>query len=165
MNLLGWRSGWAVLRRVSATGSAGARRGPPAGGGIYTGAALTEGGATASVVTGADVATTVSGGTTAGVAVGAVAGDAATSLALLGRIVADVASQYGYDVREPDEVAFALGVISVGSATTPAMKLAALCSLSRLTQQMMRRATWAQLNKHGLVQAGAGHIQRTRSSL
>lgn len=119
--------------------------------GIYATMALAEGSASAVVVTGATVATTVSGGTSAIVAVGAVAADAASSIALLGRIVALAAAEYGYDVRDPEEEVFALGVISVGSAGSPAVKMAALASLSRLTQQMMRQATWKQLNKHGLV--------------
>jgi hypothetical protein len=117
----------------------------------YTGAALVEGGATALAVTGATVATTVSGGTTAVVAIGAVAVDIASSIGLLGRITAMAAAEYGYDVRLPEEEVFALGTISVGSAGSPAAKVAALASLSRLTQEMMRRATWAQLNKHALV--------------
>lgn len=117
----------------------------------YTGAALLEGGATALAVTGATVATTVSGGTTAAVAVGAVATDIASSIGLLGRITAVAAAEYGYDVRLPEEEMFALGTISVGAAGTPAAKVAALASLSRLTQEMMRKATWAQLNNHALV--------------
>lgn len=119
--------------------------------GFYTVTALAEGSASALAVTGATVATTVSGGTTAGVAIGAVAADVASSIALLGRIVAVAAAEYGYDVRMPDEEVFALGTISVGSAGSPAAKVAALTSLSRLTQQMMRKATWAQLNQNGLV--------------
>lgn len=119
--------------------------------GIYTAAALAEGSATSLAVTGATVATTVSGGTTAAVAVGAVAVDVAASIGLLGRITAVAAAEYGYDVRLPEEEMFALGAISVGSAGSPATKVAALSSLSRLTQQMMRRATWTQLNKNSLV--------------
>ncbi|GAA3670111.1 hypothetical protein GCM10022237_32390 [Nocardioides ginsengisoli] len=119
--------------------------------GLYTGAALVEGGATALAVTGATVATTVSGGTTAALAIGAVATDIASSIGLLGRITAVAAAEYGYDVRLPEEEIFALGTISVGSAGSPAAKVAALASLSRLTQEMMRRATWAQLNNHALV--------------
>lgn len=119
--------------------------------GLYGATALVEGGATAVAVTGATVATTVSGGTTAAVAVGAIATDIASSIALLGRIVAVAAAEYGYDVRDPEEEIFALGTISVGSAGTPAARVAALTSLSRLTQQMMRQATWQQLNEHALV--------------
>jgi len=62
-----------------------------------------------------------------------------------------VASTYGYDVRQPEEELFALGVLSLASANTLSGKAAAMASLSRLAQQMMRRATWAQLQNHLLV--------------
>ena len=70
----------------------------------------------------------------------------------MGRIVAKVAAHYGYDIRLPEEELFVLGVISLGTAASPTTKVQALSSLSRLTQQMMRRPTWAQLNKNGWVQ-------------
>lgn len=118
---------------------------------VYSLGALVQGSASAAAVTGAEVATTVSAGTTVGVAAGAIAVDTAASLALMGRIVASVAAHYGYDVRQPEEEVFALGVISFATAGTPPAKIAALASLSRLTQQMMRQATWAELNRHGIV--------------
>ncbi|MDG4816696.1 EcsC family protein [Micromonospora sp. WMMD956] len=102
-------------------------------------------------VTGAVVSTTVSGGTTAAVAVAAVASDAVLSLALLGRAVAEVAVHYGYDPREPEEELFLMGVLNYSTASSSTSKTAALASLSRLTQQMMRRATWKQLGKEPLV--------------
>jgi EcsC protein family len=119
---------------------------------LYTGGALAQGSATALMVTGAAVSSTVSGGTTAVVAVGAVAADVAASIGLMGRIVAKVAAHYGYDVRLPEEELFVLGVISLGTAGAPTTKVQALSSLSRLTQQMMRQPTWAQLNNNGWVQ-------------
>ncbi|BCY13189.1 EcsC family protein [Actinoplanes sp. L3-i22] len=104
------------------------------------------------LITGATVSTTVSGGTTAGIALLAVASDAAASLALLGRAVAEVAVHYGYDPQEPGEELFLMSVLNYSMASTSASKTAALASLSRLTQQMMRRATWDQLGKAPLVQ-------------
>ncbi|GAA1747669.1 EcsC family protein [Nonomuraea bangladeshensis] len=104
------------------------------------------------VVTGATVSTTVSGGTTAGVAVVAVASDTVISLALLGRAVAEVAVHYGYDPREPEEELFLMGVLNYSMASSSASRTAALASLSRLTQMMMRRATWKQLSREPLVQ-------------
>ncbi|MEU4773958.1 EcsC family protein [Micromonospora sp. NPDC023644] len=103
-------------------------------------------------VTGATVSTTVSGGTTAAVAVVAVASDTVASLALLGRAVADVAVHYGYDPREPEEELFLMGVLNYSMASSSTSKAAALASLSRLTQKMMRRATWNQLGKEPLIQ-------------
>ncbi len=117
----------------------------------YTFGALVQGGASAAAVTGAEVASTVSAGTTLGVAAGAIALDTAASLGMMGRIVALVAAHYGYDVRQPEEEVFALGVLSFATAGTPPAKIAALTSLSRLTQRMMRQAAWAELNHHGIV--------------
>lgn len=119
--------------------------------GGYGAVAGLEGAATSLAVTGAVVSSTVSGGTTAAVAIGAVATDVTAMMAGMGRIVAVLAAQYGYDVREPEEEVFALGVIGVATAAGPAAKTASMASLSRLTQEMMRRATWTQLRRHGLV--------------
>ncbi len=111
-----------------------------------------ESGVASAMVTGATVSTTVSGGTTAGVALLAVASDTVASLALLGRAVAEVAVHYGYDPEEPGEELFLMGVLNYSMASSSASKTAALASLSRLTQQMMRRATWDQLGRAPLVQ-------------
>ena len=112
-----------------------------------------EGAASSIAVTGAEVSATVSGGVTAGVAFGAIAADVATTMAVMGRSIGAVAATYGYDVRQPEEELFALGVLSLASASTLGGKTAAMASLSRLTQQMMRQATWAQLRRHLLVNA------------
>jgi hypothetical protein len=118
---------------------------------FYSALAMVEGGGSALAVTGAEVSSTVSGGATVGVAVAAIGADAATSMALMGRVIGRVAAEYGYDVRLPEEEAFALGVMSLGTAATAAEKLAALASLRRLAAVMMRQPTWAELNKHALV--------------
>lgn len=118
---------------------------------LYAGTAGIEGGASALAVTGAEVSSTVSGGVTLGVAAGAIAVDVTSSMALLGRVIGRVAAEYGYDVRLPEEEAYALGVMSLGAAATAAEKAAALASLRRLTAQMMRQATWAQLHNNGWV--------------
>lgn len=118
---------------------------------LYAGIAAAQGGATAFAVTGAEVATTVSAGTSAGVAIAAVATDAVASLAIMGRTIGAVATSYGYDVSTPDEEVFAMGVLSLGAAGSTAGKVQALTSLSRLTQSMMRQATWQQLQEHVLV--------------
>ncbi|MGB3763433.1 MAG: EcsC family protein [Ornithinimicrobium sp.] len=126
-------------------------RGLPGVRSIYTGLATFEGGASALAVTGAEVSATVSGGVSAAVAGAAIAVDAVSSMAIMGRIIGQVAAEYGYDVREPEEEAYALGVISIGTASTAAEKAAALSSIRRLTTRMMRRATWAELNQNALV--------------
>lgn len=119
----------------------------------YTAASAGQGAATAFAVTGAEVAATVTAGTTAAVAIGAVAADSVASMAMLGRTIGAVATRYGYDVRLPDEELFAMGVLSLGVASSVGAKTQALTALSRLTQQMMRQATWKQLNDHVLVRA------------
>lgn len=117
----------------------------------YVVGSAAQGTAVSLVITGTTVSTTVSGGATAGVMVGAMVTDAVAVLALMGRTVGSIAVRYGYDVRLPEEELFAMGVISMGTASGAQARYAALASLSRLTQQMMRRATWDQLNKHVLV--------------
>nr|WP_305783739.1 EcsC family protein [Actinoplanes lichenis] len=79
------------------------------------------------------------------------AGDAVASLALLGRAVSEVAVHYGYDPRRPEEELFLMGVLNYSMASSSTSKTAALASLSRPTQQMMRRATWGKLGKEPLV--------------
>lgn len=123
--------------------------------------AAAQGAATSLAVTGATVSSTVSGGTTVGVAVGAVAVDVTAILSGMGRIVALVAAHYGYDVRDPEEQVFASGVLAYSTASNAAEKATALSALSRLTQDMMRRATWKQLQRHQIVTV----IQKVVSSL
>lgn len=118
---------------------------------IYSVGTGLEGAGASLAITGAEVATSVSGGTTAAVAIGAMAADTAFVLAALARVVAHTAAYYGYDVRQPEEELFALGVISLSTASSSAAKVAALGELSRLTQQMMRHATWEMLSKEPLV--------------
>lgn len=119
--------------------------------GVYIATSAVQASATSVVVTGSVVSTTVSAGATSGTVVAAVAGDTVASLAVMGRSVGSVAVRYGYDVRLPDEELFAMGVLTLGTAGSLEAKQAALAALSRLTQQMMRRATWEQLNRQVLV--------------
>ncbi len=117
----------------------------------YIALAAGQGAATSLAVTGATVSSTVSGGTTLGVALGAVVVDVTSVMVGMGRIVALVAAHYGYDVREPEEQVFASGVLSYSTAGNAAEKAASLAALSRLVQDMMRQATWKQLEQHQLV--------------
>lgn len=128
---------------------------------IHGAVAVLEGAAASLAITGATVSTTVSGGAAAGVVVGAVAADSFAVLSGLGRIVGEVACVYGYDPRLPEEELFALQVVGLSLAVGDAAKATAMASLSRLTQEMMRRATWTQLEKHVLVKV----IQRAFAQL
>lgn len=102
-------------------------------------------------ITGLEVSTTVSGGASAGAVILAIAGDVSASLALLGRALAEVAVHYGYDPNEPEEEIFLMGVLSYSTATSLEGKTAALAALSRLSQRMMRRAVWNELQRDVLV--------------
>jgi hypothetical protein len=116
----------------------------------------------ASTVEGAGAGLAVSGGTIlatggsvfgagagaapgAATVVGAMAADAAAVLVASHRAVAHVAAYYGYDVDEPGERMFALGVLSIGTASE-AGKAAAYVELNKLVQALARRQTWKQLN-------------------
>lgn len=113
----------------------------------YIALAVAEGAASSLAVTSAAVSSAVTGGAALTVAASAVVADVTAVMVGMGRIVALVAAHYGYDVREPDEQAFASGVIAYSAAGDSAEKGAALASLSRLTQQMMRRDTWRHLEQ------------------
>ncbi|WP_152665499.1 EcsC family protein [Mycobacterium sp. UM_Kg1] len=108
----------------------------------YIALAVAEGAASSLAVTGSAVSSVVSASSPLPVAASAVVADVTAVLVGMGRIVALVAAHYGYDVREPDEQAFASGVIAYCAAGDSAETAAALASLSRLTQQMMRQASW-----------------------
>ncbi|MBE1534578.1 EcsC family protein [Actinomadura algeriensis] len=129
--------------------------------GAYVTTSAVQGGVTSLATTGSVVSSTVSGGVTSGAVVAALAADTVASLAMMGRSVGSVAVRYGYDVRLPDEELFAMGVLSLGVAGSLQAKYAALANLSRLTQEMMRQATWRQLNEHVLVRV----IQRVYQAL
>lgn len=118
---------------------------------IHQFAAIAEGAASSLLITGATVSTSVSGGATAAIALGTVAADSVLVMAGLGRVVGEVAVSYGFDPNLPEEELFSLQVLGLGMAVGSGAKATALAGLSRLTQDMMRRATWTQLNEHLLV--------------
>jgi hypothetical protein len=118
---------------------------------VHEFAAFTEGAAASLLITGATVSSTVTGGTSAAIALGTVAADSVLVMAGLGRVIGEAAVSYGFDPRLPEEELFALQVLGLGMAVGSGAKATALASLSRLTQDMMRRATWTQLNEHLLV--------------
>jgi hypothetical protein len=111
----------------------------------YIALAVAGGAASSLAVTGSVVTSAVTGGTSMTVAASAVVADVTAVMVGMGRIVALVAAHYGYDVREPGEQAFGSGVIAYSAAGSPAEKAAALASLSRLTERMMRQASWRHL--------------------
>jgi hypothetical protein len=119
--------------------------------GLFIAASATQGAISSLVVTGTELATTVSAGAAAGTVVAAVTGDIVASLAMMGRTVGSVAVRYGYDVSLPDEEPFVMGIMSLGIAGSLEAKRAALSQFSKLSQLMMKNPSWAQLNEKVLV--------------
>lgn len=119
---------------------------------IHQFAAIAEGAASSLLITGATVSTSVSGGATAAIALGTVAADSVVVMGGLGRVVGEIAVSYGFDPNLPEEELFSIQVLGLGFAVGSGAKATVLAGLSRLTQDMMRRATWTQLNQHLLVE-------------
>jgi len=86
----------------------------------------------------------------AGTVIAAMAADAATVLLAGQRAIAHVAAYYGYDVEEPQERLFALGVLGFGTAAE-AGKAGVYAELNKVVQGLARRQTWQQLNEHGVT--------------
>ena len=120
---------------------------------------------TASTVQGAGAGLAVSGGQFlaaggAGVAsapgvgtvITAMAADAAAVLVASHRAVAHIAAYYGYDVDEPEERLFALGVLGVGTAVDATAKYAAYVELHRIVNALARRQSWQHLNANVITQ-------------
>lgn len=82
-----------------------------------------------------------------GTVVAAMATDVAGNIVGSNRAVAHVAAYYGYDIDDPAERLYALGVLSMGLAGD-AGKLVAYRELNNLVQQLARRQAWKQLNKN-----------------
>lgn len=85
-----------------------------------------------------------------GVVVSAMATDAAANIIATNRAVAHIAAYYGYDVDDPAERIYALGVMNLGLAGD-AGKLVAYRELNNIVQQLARRQAWKQLNKNGVA--------------
>lgn len=124
----------------------------------YIAASTLQGATTGLLGTGASVLATGAGAATAGVAagpgaatvVGAMAVDAAAVMFASHRVVAHIAAYYGYDVDQPRERLFALGVLGLGTAA-PRAKAAAYIELNRLVQGLVRGHGWQQLGTNGVT--------------
>ena len=124
----------------------------------YSAASAVEGAAAGALVAGGTLLATAggvaSGGAAAapgaGTVIGAMAADAAAVLAASNRVVAHTAAYYGYDVEQPEERLFALGVLSVGVASH-ASKAAAYIELNKLVQSLARNVTWKVLDKNAVT--------------
>lgn len=115
----------------------------------YPAVAATSGATAGFVITGSELAVPVSGGVAAAPSgatiAGAMAADVGVVLGLASRAVGQYALAYGYDPEEPAERVFAMSVINWGTALSSGAKLRAFEDLARLTQGLVRGATWAKL--------------------
>lgn len=82
---------------------------------------------------------------------GAMAFDAATVIAASARVTAHVGTLYGYEVCSPEEELFALASMSFTNSGSQGAKLMAFQQLSKVTQQLIRRKAWAELNEQLIV--------------
>ena len=121
----------------------------------YPGTAAASGAVTSFVITGGEIIVTASGGVASapgGTAIaGAMALDVATVVGLMSRAVGQQALSYGYDPEDPAEKLFILSVVNAGTALSGGAKLAAMADVSRLTQQLVRGATWTKLLDSSLL--------------
>ncbi|MDQ3886436.1 MAG: EcsC family protein [Actinomycetota bacterium] len=97
---------------------------------------------------GAVVVAGAGAGPGAGTVVAALAADAAAVLVASHRAIGHIAAYYGYDVDEPEERLFALGVLDVGTAADATAKYAAYAELHRVAGALVRQQSWMQLNEH-----------------
>ena len=86
-----------------------------------------------------------------GAVVSAMAADAAAGIVTSNRAVGHVAAYYGYDIDDPAERVFALGVLSMGLAED-ASKLVAYRELNKIVQALARKQTWKQLSSNQVTQ-------------
>lgn len=91
----------------------------------------------------------------AGTVVAAMAVDAAAVLVAGHRAVAHIGAYYGYDVDEPEERLFALGVLGVGTAVDTTAKYAAYAELHRLVHALASRQGWQHLSANAITQVVA----------
>ncbi|WP_029210288.1 EcsC family protein [Arsenicicoccus bolidensis] len=117
----------------------------------YPLAAAMSGAGAALAMTGGQLVVVVGAGASAAPGGAAVAGafvaDAAAVLALSSRAAGQVALTYGYDPEAPAEKVFIMSVVNAGTAASSGAKSAALKDVSKLTQALVRKKTWDELNK------------------
>jgi EcsC protein family len=131
----------------------------------YSSAAALVGGTSSFVITGGEIAVVAGAGAGAApggaVIAGAFVADTALLLAIASRAVGEISLLYGYDPTQPTEKPFILSVINLGTAVSASSRTAALADISRVTQLLVRGATWKKLNEHaaaGLTKAFAARF-------
>lgn len=126
--------------------------------------AAASGAAAGLVISGGELAISITAGAAAAPSGAAIAsafvGDAAFVLGLASRYVGRVSLFYGYDPEEPGEKLFVLSVVNAGTAVSAGAKNAAMADVSRLTQALFRRKTWEILDKSLVAQVSQQFAKR-----
>lgn len=121
------------------------------------------------VISGGELVVTVSAGAAAAPGIGTIAGvyvgDAAVVLGLSSRAVGQTALSYGYDPDLPSEKLFIMAVANAGTAISAGAKAAAFADVSKLTQALVRGATWEVLNQSVVAQVASQFSKRFAARL
>jgi hypothetical protein len=91
----------------------------------------------------------------AGQIIGVIAADAAASLVVATRIVAETGMYYGYDPLDPQEQVIIAAILSMASAETEGGKLVTYREFNNLVQGLARSATWEQLGRNQITKVVA----------
>jgi len=87
--------------------------------------------------------------------------DVVALIALNQRAIGEYATYYGFDISSQRERLFALNILSLASSPNDAAKGVALAQLVRIAQDVAKKRTWNDLEKHSLVRI----VQRIAHSL
>ena len=68
------------------------------------------------------------------------------------RAIGEYATYYGFNIHSQEERLFAMNVLGLASSPTDASKGIAMAQLVRIAQDVARKRTWKELEKHAFVQ-------------
>jgi hypothetical protein len=68
------------------------------------------------------------------------------------RAIGEYATYYGFNVNSQEERLFAMNVLGLASSPTDASKGLAMAQLVRIAQDVAKKRTWKELEKHAFVQ-------------
>lgn len=78
--------------------------------------------------------------------------DLVALIALNLRAIGEYATYYGFNVHSQEERLFAMNVLGLASSPTDASKGLAMAQLVRIAQDVAKKRTWKELEKHAFVQ-------------
>jgi hypothetical protein len=82
----------------------------------------------------------------------AIAPDLIALIAMNLRAIGEYATYYGFDIHRQEERLFAMNVLGLASSPTDASKGLAMAQLVRIAQDVAKKRTWKELEKHAFVQ-------------